>query len=70
MTLDEQADQGLHGVIGRGKIGQFIERLVRPHVTEAGLEASYQALAADEQSDLEAAEWPQGVGSDVARLLG
>jgi mRNA interferase MazF len=33
ITLDEEVYEGLHSVIGRRKISQFIESVVRPHVT-------------------------------------
>lgn len=69
ITLDEHVYEGLHRVIGRGKISQFIESLVRPHVTDSDLEASYRALAADERSEHGASEWLEGVGGDVGRLL-
>lgn len=54
ITLDEKVYDGLHRVIGRGKISRFIEGLVRPHVSEATLEASYRELARFEESDDEA----------------
>nr|NIO71365.1 addiction module antitoxin [Anaerolineae bacterium] len=32
ITIDEQVYEGLHAVIGRGRISRFIEDLVRPYV--------------------------------------
>ena len=53
ITLDEEIYEGLHKVIGRRKISQFIEDLVRPHVTTSELEAGYAAMAADEEWEFE-----------------
>ncbi|MGH3089474.1 MAG: hypothetical protein ACRDSJ_19455 [Rubrobacteraceae bacterium] len=33
ITVDEKVYEGLHRVVGRQRISQFIERLVRPHVS-------------------------------------
>ncbi len=44
ITLDEQVYNGLHTVIGRRNISQFIESLVRPHVISAELESAYQQM--------------------------
>ena len=40
ITMDEQIYYGLHRVIGRQKISQFIETLVRPHVAALDLAAA------------------------------
>ena len=69
ITLDEKVYAGLHRVIGRGKISQFIEGLVRPHVDTTDLEASYRELAQSEMSDPEASEWVEGVVGDVGDML-
>lgn len=61
ITLDEEVYEGLHRVIGRGGISRFIEKLVRPHVTDDDLEAGYRAMAADEEREAEALEWIEGV---------
>ena len=48
ITMDEAVYAGLHRVIGRGNISQFLEGLARPHVlTENSLDAGYMAMAAD-----------------------
>ena len=67
ITLDEQVYEGLHRVIGRRKIGQFIETLVRPHVLQEDeyLEAGYRAMAADEEYEAEALEWIEALVGDV-----
>ena len=45
ITVDERVYEGLQSVIGRRKISQFIESLVRPHVVKSGLEAAYREMA-------------------------
>ena len=42
ITLDEQVYRGLHTVVGRRRISQFIEGLVRPHVMSKDLELAYR----------------------------
>lgn len=64
ITLDEEVYEGLHKVIGRRKISQFIEDLVRPHVTITELEAGYAAMAADEAREAEALEWSEALIGD------
>jgi predicted CopG family antitoxin len=66
ITVDEQVYDGLHSVVGRRKISQFIESLVRPHVLKSSLEAAYQEMAADEARETEALEWSEGTVGDVA----
>ena len=69
ITLDEKVYDGLHRVIGRGKISQFIEALVKPHVSAVDLDASYRELAQCEAAERQASEWLRGVGSDMGELL-
>ena len=59
ITLDETVHDGLHKVIGRGNISQFIETLVRPHVVAVDLEAAYRDMARDEAREAEALEWAE-----------
>jgi len=54
ITLDEQVYEGLHRVIGRRRISQFIESLVRPHVMDSDLEMAYAQMAQDEAREAEA----------------
>lgn len=60
ITLDAEVYEGLHHIIGRRKISQFIEDLVRPHVMITELEAGYAAMAADEAREAEALVWSEG----------
>ncbi len=45
ITIDERVYHGLHSVVGRRRISQFIESLVRPFVLGKDLEAAYQQMA-------------------------
>jgi predicted CopG family antitoxin len=65
ITLDEQVYEGLHRVIGRRNISQFIESLVRPHVVGIDLEAAYRQMAQDEAREAEALEWAEAIIGDV-----
>lgn len=66
ITVDEQVYEGLHSVIGQGKISNFIESLVRPHVVKDELEDAYREMALDEEREAEALEWAEGTIGDVA----
>lgn len=66
ITLDEQVYAGLHNVIGRRRISQFIESVVRPHVVPSDLVAAYQDMAANEEREAEALEWSEATVEDVA----
>lgn len=66
ITVDEQVYEGLHRVIGRQRISQFIETLVRPHVASQDLTAAYRDMAADEDREAEAHEWAEATARDVA----
>lgn len=66
ITVDESVYAGLHKVIGRGHISQFIESLVRPHVLDVDLDEAYRQMAADEAREAEALEWAEATLGDVA----
>ena len=66
ITVDKEVYEGLHKVVGRRKISQFIEELVRPHVIGTELEAGYAAMAADEAREAEAEAWTNVLSEDVA----
>lgn len=58
ITVADDVYQGLHRVVGRGSISQFIEDMVRPLVVEGdALLAAYREAAADEAAEQEALEW-------------
>ena len=66
ITIDEQVYEGLHAVIGRGRISRFIEDLVRPHVIYRELESAYKQMAQDEEREAEALEWAEATVGDVS----
>jgi len=66
ITVNEQVYEGLHRVIGRRNISQFIESLVRPHVLEKDLEAAYRDMAQNESRESEALEWAEATLGDVS----
>ena len=53
-------------VVGRGKISQFIEVLLRPHVLKQDLETAYKEMAEDEVRETEALEWSEATIGDVS----
>lgn len=65
ITIDEKVYQGLYRVVGPGKISQFIEKLIRPHVLESDLDAAYAQMAQDEARESEAQEWSDALIGDV-----
>lgn len=70
ITLDANVYDGLHTVIGRRHISQFIERLVRPHVLGSERTEGYRQMAADEEREQEADLWSEaliGDGTDATR---
>jgi predicted CopG family antitoxin len=65
ITVDERVYAGLHTVVGRGRISQFIESLVRPHVVGKDLEVAYRQMAQDEAREAEALEWAEATAGDA-----
>jgi hypothetical protein len=65
ITVDEKIYAGLHDVIGRRHISQFIESLVRPHVLDEDLEAAYRQMAQDEDREAEALAWIEGTLGEI-----
>ncbi|HWG47548.1 MAG TPA: hypothetical protein VN688_32595 [Gemmataceae bacterium] len=66
ITLDERVYDGLHSVVGRHRISQFIESLVRPYILGKDLEVAYKQMAQDETREAEASEWTEATVEDVA----
>jgi hypothetical protein len=66
ITLDARVYDGLHTVVGRRRISQFIESLVRPYVVGKDLEVAYQQMAQEEAREAEALEWAEATVGDVA----
>ncbi len=57
ITLDDAVYEGLYRTIGKRRMSQFIEDLLRPHVPDSRLDDGYQAMAKDTQREADAAEW-------------
>ena len=66
ITLDEAVYEGLYRTIGKRRMSQFIEDLVRPHVLGAALDDGYRAMAADQAREAEAMEWGNALAADMA----
>ncbi len=66
ITLDEAVYDGLNKRIGKRRISQFIEDLVRPHVVDATLDDGYRAMAEDKAREDEALEWCNALAGDTA----
>jgi len=66
ITLDEAVYDGLYRSIGKRRISQFIEDLLRPHVLDSALDAGYRAMADDAARETEAMQWCNAVAADMA----
>jgi hypothetical protein len=66
ITLDEVVYEGLYRRIGKRRMSQFIEDLLRPHVLDSSLDDGYQAMAANEVRDAQALAWCDSLTGDVA----
>ncbi|NOZ77588.1 MAG: addiction module antitoxin [Acidobacteria bacterium] len=70
ITVEDDVYEGLHRVIGRGKISRFLEDLARPYVDYTEMAAAYQAMAEDEAREADAEGWCEGLigeGNRAAR---
>ena len=65
ITINEEVYAGLHSVVGRRNISQFIETLVRPHVIDRNMEAAYRRMAHDHDREAEALEWIEGTLGEI-----
>lgn len=65
ITLDEAVYEGLYRTVGKRRISQFIEDLVRPHVLDTSLDDGYRAMAADKERETEAGEWSNALARDM-----
>jgi len=65
ITLDEEVYDGLYRMVGRRRMSQFIEDVLRPHVTDAALREGYQAMASDAEREAEAQEWCNALAGDM-----
>jgi len=66
ITLDEAVYDGLYRTVGKRRMSQFIEDLLKPHVLDTALDAGYRAMAADAEREAEAQAWVNGLIADLA----
>jgi predicted CopG family antitoxin len=66
ISLDESVYDGLYRTIGKRRMSQFIEDLLRPHVLDTAMDTGYQAMAADKSRESEASEWVEALAKDSA----
>lgn len=66
ITLDELVYDGLYRTVGKRRMSQFIENLIRPHVLDTTLDDGYRAMAADKVREVEAKEWCDALAKDLA----
>ena len=64
ITIEEKVYNDLYLTIGRRKISKFIEKIIKPYVTNDNLKLAYQQMAKDKQREKEAYEWEEGLISD------
>ena len=57
ISLDEEVYDGLYRAIGKRRISQFIEELVKPYVLDTALDKGYAAMVADKEREAEAQAW-------------
>ena len=65
ITVDEKVYAGLHSVIGRGNISQFIEQIARPYLFPEDLEKAYKEMSSDEKREEQAQEWIEALARDA-----
>ena len=65
ITLDEVVYDGLYRTIGKRRMSQFIEDLLRPHVLDTSLDEGYRAMAADLDRETQAQEWCNALAKDM-----
>lgn len=65
ITIDERVYNGLYRVVGAGKISQFIERIVKPHVVGQDLDDVYAQMSRDEHRETRALDWSEDLIGDV-----
>ena len=66
ITLDEVVYEGLYRHVGKRRMSQFIEDLVRPYVVDTALDEGYRAMAADKDREVDAAAWCNGLAVEDA----
>jgi hypothetical protein len=65
ITLDEAVYDGLYRTIGKRRMSQFIEDLLRPLVLDSALDEGYRAMAADTEREVQAMAWCNALAKDM-----
>ena len=65
ITVERPVYEGLHRLVGRGRISAFLNNLARPYVVEEDLENAYAEMAQDEERETEALEWSENLVPDL-----
>lgn len=65
ITLDEDVYEGLYRTVGKRKMSQFIEDLLRPHVMDTSLDKGYRAMAADTAREDAALTWCNALSGEI-----
>lgn len=68
IMVEETVYKGLYKTVGRRRISQFIEDLVRPHVIRQDIENAYKEMAQDELREAEALDWSEGIIGDIGSV--
>lgn len=68
ITLDEAVYEGLYRHVGKRRMSQFIEDLVRPYVVDSSLDEGYRAMASDKDREADAAAWCNGLAGDIGAI--
>lgn len=66
ITLDEAVYDGLYRTVGKRKMWQFIEDLLKPLVLDSSLDGGYKAMASDTLLEAQAPEWCNALSGDAA----
>lgn len=69
ITLDEKVYEGLCRTIGKRRMSQFIEDLLRPHVLDGALDDAYRAMANDQAREIDAQAWCRKLLVDTNILM-
>lgn len=66
ITLDEAVYDGLYRTVGKRRMSQFIEELLRPLVLDTRLDDGYRAMATDQDRETDAMAWCNAIAGDMS----
>ncbi len=64
--VHETVYEGLYRTVGKRRMSQFIEDLLRPHVVDSSLDDGYKAMREDTERETAAMEWCNALAGDMA----